>query len=905
MAGLFEGIIDTLKEKRKEGKIQYGFRYNPDLKIGGGYYDDNKMFEVDVDRDGVNLMFKKKFAGGGLAEEYYGKDKLDWMENYSDQMTFEEYLRYKRSGSFANGGRIGFANGGDGDYIYTRPSGAKRLVIGDTIYGSVAKGDKKGLEALKKKRDKLVKTLNVRTKYDLEALKKEWRKTLPTKKATTWENFLKTKFPEGSKTPNSIRKKTETDFREGKSDFNPKEEFKNKVKQKQNLKKVEQAKKLVKEHNDSDKFLYDKKTVYEKLGFTDKIQVLKKEPSTGKVYKSLFNEAIVNEVNKLMPIEQKVKNAFDKIVNENLKIYEPKGGTTVKEGGVIKKMISDIVSPKGGLERYQVSSRLINNALNTHKPYLDMKNDFDYLDFRLARKMKGKTFNEAMDYAKYVRGGLDMKNIEKFSTNYRLPESNVIKFALRSAFNNYKAGNTDAPVRVFNLKADGTPGKEIDFAKLKIDYSTNMKAIDTNKIGFTYKNQFFTKDNLRTKGYQSGLFNEVYNLTQKGNNISVPDPKNPSKNITLNKLLQLNKDKLTLGHNDAKGGVTKLPFSDLRLEGNKINLALYNAYNKIKNKPLRKLVVNKLQGDFGYLKGDEYERAFIEGEQNKANNIAKKNITERTLYKQAGRDVITDLGKDILKQKQSFQKELFRVAGMSQKESAQLLKDISKVKQAANSRGVTFNSFAGFIDFSQAGIELPPAVKLAAARVARVGSQILKGTGAGALVLDPMFAAMDFSEAIDRGVGGKEAAKYTGKRFVEGVLNLPDLIVSGGDFLSNKIAGEDAKFETGKLYEPFTFAQEGLEEAVEKTPLSTRLRNIAERDFDVGQGAGMRMVDDTEIPASQAEINAAKEKFVESQMGPYYKYGIESMVEEEPEETPLQNQGIFSILAKPTYEGVL
>ena len=177
-----------------------------------------------------------------------------------------------------------------------------------------------------------------------------------------------------------------------------------------------------------------------------------------------------------MPIEQKVKNAFDKIVNENLKIYEPKGGTTVKEGGVIKKMISDIVSPKGGLERYQVSSRLINNVLNTHKPYLDMKNDFDYLDFRLARKMKGKTFNEAMDYAKYVRGGLDMKNIEKFSTNYRLPESNVMKFALRSAFNNYKAGNTDAPVRVFNLKADGTLGKEIDFAKLKIVNNSKVKS---------------------------------------------------------------------------------------------------------------------------------------------------------------------------------------------------------------------------------------------------------------------------------------------------------------------------------------------------------------------------------------------------------------------------------------------
>ena len=41
-----------------------------------------------------------------------------------------------------------------------------------------------------------------------------------------------------------------------------------------------------------------------------------------------------------------------------------------------------------------------------------------------------------------------------------------------------------------------------------------------------------------------------------------------------------------------------------------------------------------------------------------------------------------------------------------------------------------------------------------------------------------------------------------------------------------------------------------------------------------------------QINSFEEHINAAKEKFVESQMGPYYKYGIESMVEEEPEETP-------------------
>ena len=165
------------------------------------------------------------------------------------------------------------------------------------------------------------------------------------------------------------------------------------------------------------------------------------------------------------------------------------------------------------------------------------------------------------------------------------------------------------------------------------------------------------------------------------------------------------------------------------------------------------------------------------------------------------------------------------------------------------------------------------------------------------------FGKNELLQAIDRGVGGKEAAKYTGKRFVEGVLNLPDLVASGAKFAKDKIQGEDAQFETGTLYEPFTFAQESLDRAEAATPKSTRLRNIAERDFDVGQGATMRMVDDMEIPASKTEIDTAKEKFVESQMGPYYKYGLESMVEEEPEEKPLQNEGLLDILTNPTYKG--
>ena len=63
---LFESIIDNLKEKKQEGKIQGGYRYKDGkINIGGGYYGDDSMFEVDVNKDGGNILFKKRFADGG------------------------------------------------------------------------------------------------------------------------------------------------------------------------------------------------------------------------------------------------------------------------------------------------------------------------------------------------------------------------------------------------------------------------------------------------------------------------------------------------------------------------------------------------------------------------------------------------------------------------------------------------------------------------------------------------------------------------------------------------------------------------------------------------------------------------------------------------------------------------
>ena len=61
---------------------------------------------------GGRVGFKNGKGVASLEEEYYGKQKLDWLKNFSDQMTFEEYLQMI-SMKAAKGGlaRFSFKNG--------------------------------------------------------------------------------------------------------------------------------------------------------------------------------------------------------------------------------------------------------------------------------------------------------------------------------------------------------------------------------------------------------------------------------------------------------------------------------------------------------------------------------------------------------------------------------------------------------------------------------------------------------------------------------------------------------------------------------------------------------------------------------------------------------------------------
>ena len=78
MAGLFENILTNIKEKKQEGKLKTGYRFSDDgkLSVGGGYYDEDKMLEVEIGKDGGNILFKKRFAAGGIVEQLGLQNKI-------------------------------------------------------------------------------------------------------------------------------------------------------------------------------------------------------------------------------------------------------------------------------------------------------------------------------------------------------------------------------------------------------------------------------------------------------------------------------------------------------------------------------------------------------------------------------------------------------------------------------------------------------------------------------------------------------------------------------------------------------------------------------------------------------------------------------------------------------------
>jgi len=208
-----------------------------------------------------------------------------------------------------------------------------------------------------------------------------------------------------------------------------------------------------------------------------------------------------------------------------------------------------------------------------------------------------------------------------------------------------------------------------------------------------------------------------------------------------------------------------------------------------------------------------------------------------------------------------------------------LIKEIKNVKNFAAKKGFELNSFAGALDFSQAGISIPPSVRQSLTKIVRAG----KTLGKAAVVIDPLFATMDFSKAMGEGLSGKESASYTGQKFLQDIANLPRTLEDLAYVATDKGTFKNFGEKENRLfsYEPAAFADRYIQEKIEATPEATKDFRKARIDY----AKTLPIIDDMDIPLSQSEAKERERAF-------YIQRGVEPP----KEETDFTYDGIMGIV---------
>ena len=209
-----------------------------------------------------------------------------------------------------------------------------------------------------------------------------------------------------------------------------------------------------------------------------------------------------------------------------------------------------------------------------------------------------------------------------------------------------------------------------------------------------------------------------------------------------------------------------------------------------------------------------------------------------------------------------------------------LIKEIKNVKNFAAKKGFELNSFAGALNLSQANIDIPPSVRQSLTKIVSAG----KTLGKGAVVLDPLFATMDFSKAMGEGLSGKESASYTGQKFLQDVFNLPRTLEDLAYVATDKGTFKNFGEKENRLfsYEPAAFADRYIQEKIEATPEATKDFRKARIDY----AKTLPIIDDMDIPMSQSDAQERERAF-------YLQRGVEPP----EEETDFTYDGIMSIVS--------
>jgi hypothetical protein len=382
--------------------------------------------------------------------------------------------------------------------------------------------------------------------------------------------------------------------------------------------------------------------------------------------------------------------------------------------------------------------------------------------------------------------------------------------AMEFAKRNWHANRGEGLIKFFDKN-----GKRIDWA-----YGAELPYKD---VSFSYKGKRHNIEKLNDVQYLKKHFPKVYETQTAINNLrttEIDDPLKKGKKITLEDLVkrnQVNTYKWGAGTSTfdilhGKKGVTGDPFTNLNFNTRDVN-QLEMGINQ--SKTLSQTQKNNLIKSINKLAGSGDPEAIIKRQVALTGDIKSGKITS---YEDMKNLVLKKLGNKVT------------------------------------------NSQAGFIANELLG------------DIAKVGGKVLKGAGVVGGALEPAFAAMNFSEAIDAGLSGKEAGLYTVGKFGEDVINIPGILIGAKNYLKDKFAGQGEKagpfdyLPTKPKFEtPYdaTFARDWFKKRVDATPDDVKQRRVAERDFYTTVLPNMTMVDDIDIPASKEEIETAKETFLE------------------------------------------
>ena len=432
-------------------------------------------------------------------------------------------------------------------------------------------------------------------------------------------------------------------------------------------------------------------------------------------------------------------------------------------------------------------------------------------------------------------------------TDYRNISQSPEKFILESVERHIKQG-----------------GKKVAYTKKPGTLDATGKLITDTDAEFTYKGKKYSFDDLSTKGRKLKVFDEIYKAFDLRDQLFDTEVIDPRTNKKI-KFIDLAKDAYNVGAGygyvkppyeiDHGKSVAKEPFKFIRIIPRRINQAAGIVDEKI------------------------LQKTFLTPEKKKI--YTKKNVEQ--IKKTIGYNfdkTIDQLKNDELK--------LFKQILVPSDRYPDGRKLRSPVEIGMKSIGTYLDSKKSIItNRLNSGIPIDSILSTIAEdlnipveQVKKVAGKTLKAFGKVAGAVEPVFAAMDASEAFTKGASGEQAANYVVGRFFEGIANLPALAKGGFDFAIDKARGEDAKFEMP--YEA-TFAQDYLKNVLEQTPKEVLEARKAQLEFDQNVLPGMTMVDDMDMPASKAEIEAAKNKFMNEK-------GVDLSVLDEPKPDKTFNQ---------------